>query len=43
MKKIIVLALLLSCTVVSCGKKGDPVYVELKKKVTIKSISLYKA
>ena len=36
------LALLLCCIVVSCGKKGDPVFKDPKKKAAIKSIYFYK-
>ena len=33
MKKKIILTIILSCLLVSCGKKGDPVYNESKNKV----------
>ena len=36
MIKRIILILALLCTVISCGKKGDPVYKESKKKIEIK-------
>jgi|TARA_B100001094_G_C17481954_1_gene462368 predicted small lipoprotein YifL len=43
MKKKIILALLICFVTISCGKKGDPVYMEPKKKATIKVIFLNKA
>ena len=43
MIKKITLALILCCVLISCGKKGDPVYKDPKKKASIKSILLNKA
>jgi hypothetical protein len=37
------LALLLCCIVVSCGKKGDPEYKDPKKKTMMQSILIKKA
>tara|TARA_S200000501_G_C20724786_1_gene700088 strand:+ start:63 stop:194 length:132 start_codon:yes stop_codon:yes gene_type:complete len=43
MIKKIMLAVLLSCLVVSCGKKGDPEYKEPKKDAKILVILVQKA
>jgi hypothetical protein len=43
MNKKIILTLILCCILVSCGKKGDPVYKDPKKKATIQSVFLNKA
>ena len=36
-KKIILISIL-CCAIFSCGKKGDPKYVDLDKKVEIKEV-----
>jgi predicted small lipoprotein YifL len=36
MIKKIILIVLLFCTVISCGKKGDPKYIDPEKKAEIK-------
>ena len=38
-KKFTIIILLL-CVVISCGKKGDPEYVDPDKKVEIKEVSI---
>ena len=38
MIKKITLIILLFCTVISCGKKGDPKYVDPKKKAEIQEV-----
>ena len=38
MTKKIILALILCCMITSCGKKGDPVYKDPKKKTSIQNI-----
>ena len=43
MIKKIILALLLCCIVVSCGKKGDPKYKDSEKKVKMQTILIKKA
>ena len=43
MIKTIALTLMLFCMIISCGKKGDPEYKELKKKVELQIISTNKA
>ena len=43
MIKKITLIILLFCTVISCGKKGDPKYVDPEKKSEIKEISINSA
>jgi len=43
MIKKIILALLLCCIVVSCGKKGDPKYKDPEKKVKMQTILIKKA
>ena len=43
MIKKIMLAVLLSCLVVSCGKKGDPEYKEPKKDAKVLVILVQKA
>ena len=40
MIKKISLILLLFCVVISCGKKGDPKYVDPDKKAEIKEVSI---
>ena len=42
MIKKIILTLIFCCLIVSCGKKGDPVFKDPKKKAAIKSIYFYK-
>jgi len=43
MIKTIALTLILFCMIISCGKKGDPEYKELKKKVELQIIATNKA
>jgi len=43
MTKKIILTLMLCCIIASCGKKGDPVYKDPKKKATIQGVFLNKA
>ena len=43
MMKNIILTLLLCCIIFSCGKKGDPEYDDLKKKVKIQTFLTNKA
>ena len=38
MIKKITLALILCCMIISCGKKGDPIYKESKKETEIQKI-----
>ncbi len=38
----IIFILILCCVIVSCGKKGDPIYADLKKKIIIKKVDLNK-
>ena len=38
MKKKIALIILLFCAVISCGKKGDPEYIDPNKKVMSQKI-----
>ena len=40
MIKKFTIIILLFCTVISCGKKGDPEYVDPDKKVEIKKFQL---
>ena len=40
MIKKITLIILLFCAVISCGKKGDPKYIDPDKKVEIKEASI---
>ena len=40
MIKKIILIVLLFCTVISCGKKGDPKYIDPDKKAEIKEVSI---
>ena len=40
MIKKIILAILLCCLVVSCGKKGDPQYKDPEKKAEVKNITI---
>ena len=42
MIKKIALTLVLCCLIVSCGKKGDPVYEDPKKKAKIQNITINK-
>ena len=42
MIKKIILALILCCTLISCGKKGDPFYEDPKKKSSIQNIYSHK-
>ena len=43
MSKIIIITLMLSFSMISCGKKGDPVYQDPEKKVSIKDTFLNKS
>ena len=43
MIKKIALALILCCVIVSCGKKGDPIYKDNTKKTDEQSLIIYKA
>ena len=43
MIKKIILVLILCCVIFSCGKKGDPVYEDNKKKSSIQNIQINKA
>ena len=43
MIKKITLVILLFCAVISCGKKGDPEYVDPDKKVEIKEVLINSA
>ena len=43
MIKKIILALILCCVIFSCGKKGDPIYKDQKKKSSIQNIQTNKA
>ena len=43
MIKKITLTLILLCLIVSCGKKGDPVFKDSEKKAKIQSFLLNKA
>ncbi len=43
MNKKIILSLILCSLIISCGKKGDPVYKESKKKSNLQSVFLYRA
>ena len=38
MIKKIILIILLFCAVISCGKKGDPKYMDSEKKAEIKEV-----
>ncbi len=38
MIKKIIFTLILSCVVISCGKKGDPIYKESRKESKIQNI-----
>ena len=40
MIKKIILAILLYCLVISCGKKGDPEYKDPEKKAEVKNITI---
>ena len=40
MIKKISLIILLFCVIISCGKKGDPKYVDPDKKAEIKEVSI---
>jgi len=40
MIKKFILIIVLFCLVISCGKKGDPKYVDPDKKVEIKEVSI---
>tara|TARA_B100001059_G_C17257448_1_gene297252 strand:+ start:169 stop:300 length:132 start_codon:yes stop_codon:yes gene_type:complete len=40
MNKIVILTLILCFSMISCGKKGDPVYQDPKKKVSTQDIFL---
>ncbi len=42
MIKKISLILMLSCLIISCGKKGDPKYKDSKKNNEIQNIFVYK-
>ncbi len=43
MIKKITLAFIISCVVISCGKKGDPEYKDSKKKTETKIMLIAKA
>tara|TARA_X000001036_G_scaffold323661_1_gene302109 strand:+ start:711 stop:842 length:132 start_codon:yes stop_codon:yes gene_type:complete len=43
MTKKIILVVVLLCAIISCGKKGDPVYEDPKKKAAVQSIYLNRA
>ena len=43
MIKKITLIILLFCAVVSCGKKGDPAYMDPEKKAEIKEVIINSA
>ncbi len=38
MIKKIILIILLFCTVISCGKKGDPRYIDPEKKTKVQEV-----
>ena len=40
MKKKLTIIILLFCLIISCGKKGDPKYVDPDKKAEIKLVSI---
>ena len=40
MKKKLTIIILLFCLIISCGKKGDPKYVDPDKKAEIKEVSI---
>ena len=40
MIKKIILILMLCCVMISCGKKGDPIYKDPKKKASLQSVHL---
>ncbi len=42
MIKKTILTLLLCCLLVSCGKKGDPIYKKSEKRIKIQNIHLNK-
>ena len=42
-KIIIIITLMLCFSMISCGKKGDPVYLDPEKKVSIKDTFLNKS
>ena len=42
MIKKIFLSAIICCLVISCGKKGDPIYKESKKETKIQKILIYK-
>ena len=43
MIKKITLIILLFCAIISCGKKGDPEYMDLEKKAELKEILINSA
>ncbi len=43
MIKKITLIILLFCIIISCGKKGDPKYMEPKKKAELKKVLINSA
>ena len=43
MTKKVILTLILCCIIISCGKKGDPLYKDPKKKTQNQNIFLNKA
>ena len=43
MIKKFTMIILLLCAVISCGKKGDPKFVDPDKKAEIKKVSVYLA
>ena len=43
MIKKIFFSKIICCLIISCGKKGDPIYKESKKKTKIQKTLIYKA
>ena len=43
MIKKIILAIFLFCAVISCGKKGDPKYMDPEKKAEVKEVLINSA
>ena len=43
MIKKITLIILLFCAIISCGKKGDPKYMDPEKKAELKEVLIYSA
>ena len=42
MIKKITFTIILCCMIVSCGKKGDPIYKESKKTIKLENFLIYK-